>query len=361
MKTQLYKVVLFLLLIPTIGFANDGKKKHEKSRIIKKSYTVNANATVSIDNRYGNIKVKTWSKNRVEIEVKITVKGNNLDFVERKLSTIDVDFNASTNFVSAKTIFGSSKSNWSWWRKSSNVNYQIDYLVRMPESNNIDLDNDYGNIYLDKLNGEADINCDYGKIIIGELLNKQNNINLDYCSSSNISYIKSGNINIDYSKLSVEKSDRIRVNADYSTLQFTEINTLNFNTDYGSVTVDEANSITGNTDYTSMRFGTIKKSLKIDADYGSIRIKNLENGFDFIDIDSQYTGIRIGVAPNNNFNFIIDLQYASFKRDSDNVDIYKSIEKNSKKHYEGFYGKEKTSSKVIIKSQYGSVSIKENY
>ena len=72
----------------------------------------------------------------------------------------------------------------------------------MPRSHSVDLNNDDGNIYLDNLEGRAVINCDYGKVAIGNLFARDNDINLDYSPSSTIHYIKSGNVNIDYSKLS---------------------------------------------------------------------------------------------------------------------------------------------------------------
>jgi len=357
---SIYKLTLILLLIPSISFGNDDKK-HERTKTITKEFSVNSDAKVAINNRYGNIDITTWDENRVEFKIKITVKGNNLDQVERKLSTIDVVFNASSGLVDAETTFGISKSNWSWLKKSDKTNYQINYIVKMPKSNEVELNNDYGNIYLDKLEGRASINCDYGKISLGELMSSNNSINLDYCSYSTISYMKSGDVNIDYSKLTIEKSNRIRLNADYSTLNFKELEDLSFNTDYGSITVDDASNVSGNGDYTSMRFGTIRRNLKIDSDYGSIRIKNLAEGFEMVDIDSQYAGIKIGIDPDNNFNFALDLQYAGFKRNDRNIELYKSIVKSSKKYYEGRFRNGSSSSRIKIRSQYGGVTFQDNY
>ena len=51
----------------------------------------------------------------------------------------------------------------------------------MPVTNNADLNNKYGNIDLDILEGKANINCDYGSIQIDKLSNPNNTIELDYC------------------------------------------------------------------------------------------------------------------------------------------------------------------------------------
>lgn len=348
-----------MLLLPLLANATDDKKKHEKKRVIKKEFTVNANARVALNNRYGNLNISTWNKNKVEIEVTITVKGNDLDDVEDKLSTIDVLFNASASFVEAETIFQKNKSNWSWWKKSNNINYKINYLVKMPKSNSVDLDNDYGNIYLSELDGKADINCDYGKISLNALNANNNNINLDYCSNSTINYMKSGDVNVDYSKLTIDKTENVIVNADYSGVKLGETKNVDFNSDYGSISIDEAENVNGNSDYASMRFGTIKKNLNIDTDYGSLQVKNLANGFGKVDINGQYAGIKIGVDPDAVFTFEIDLQYAGFSRNNDKMEFFKSISKSTKKYYEGKFGKGSTDSRIKIRSQYGGVSIRE--
>ncbi len=358
---SIYKITLILFFIPLISFATNDKKKHEKSRTINKVYKVNSDAKVSLNNRYGNLNITTWNKNSVEIEVKIIVKGDDLDDVEDKLESIDVNFNSSSSFVEATTTFGHKKNSWSWWKKSKNVNYQINYTVKMPISNSVNLDNDYGNIYLGKLSGQANINCDYGKISIDELTASNNKINLDYCSRSTIGYMKSGNVNVDYSKLTIEESEKVRVNADYSTLTFNKVETINFSADYGSITLDDATNISGSSDYASMRFGTVRKNLEIDTDYGSIRVKNLAKGFNSVNITGQYAGIKLGIETGAVFDFVLDLQYAGFKRNKDDVELFKSISKSSKKYYEGKYGRGNTSSKIKIKSQYGSVSFKENF
>ncbi|MFK8060872.1 MAG: hypothetical protein AB8B78_12370 [Polaribacter sp.] len=356
----IYKITLLFLLFPLITSANNDKEKHEKSKSIKKEYTVNADALVKLNNRYGNLNISTWDKNRVEIEVTITVKGDDLDDVEEKLQSIDVEFNANSSLVEAETIFGKKKSNWSWWSKNKNINYKINYVVKMPKSNSVDLDNDYGNIYLEDLDGKAAINCDYGKISVGDLSASNNDINLDYCSSSSINYMKSGDINVDYSKISVDKSQSLKVNSDYSTVKIGETRNVDFNIDYGSITINQVDNIDGNSDYASMRIGTVRKNVIIDTDYGSITIKNLEKGFENVDITGQYAGIKIGVAADAVFNFEVDLQYAGFGRNDDKIEMFKSISKSTKKYYEGKYGKGNTNSRVKIKSQYGGVSIREN-
>jgi hypothetical protein len=355
---SIYKITSLFLFIPIITFATINEKKQEKKKIIKKEFNVNANAKVSIDNKYGNLNITTWDKNRVEIEVTITVKGDDLESVEDKLASIDINFKASSDFVMAKTNFEKVEKSWSFWKKNSNLNYQINYLVKMPKSNSVNLNNDYGSIYLDYLTGQASINCDYGKISVGELTGNNNNIQLDYCNASTIGFIKNGNINADYSKITIDKGEDLKVNADYSTLKFGTLGNINFNADYGAIHIDEADNINGNSDYVSMSFGTINKNLIMDAEYGSISIKKLAKGFENVEIEAQYTGVKIAVDAGAVFDFELDLQYAAFNDENDKMEFYQKIVKTTKKYYKGKFGKGTATASLKIKSQYGGISIK---
>ncbi|WGH76376.1 hypothetical protein P8625_04240 [Tenacibaculum tangerinum] len=354
---KLYKLFYLILFIPALLMAND--KKHEKSKNIHKTFSVNNNATLYISNKYGNVSVTTWNKNSIEINVKITVKGNDLSNVERKLKAIDVEFEATTSLVEARTIIEKTTSSWSWWG-SNDTNYKINYFVKMPITNNADINNKYGTIELDKLEGKSNINCDYGKIQIDQLLNETNTINLDYCGTSEINFMKSGSLSVDYSKLAIVKSENLKVNADYSTLKIGTATNVDFNSDYGSIAIDDASTINGNSDYAGIKIGTLRKNLKVDTNYGGIRVGNIEKGFESIVIDGNYAGIRLGTSSDNSFNFTVDLSYGGFGYPDEYVNMVKSIKKTTKKYYEGTFGKENPNATITIKSNYGGVSLKLN-
>jgi len=353
----MHRILLVFLLIPLLGIAKPDPKqgKYERSRKVKKEFRVNADALVKISNKYGNLDIATWDENRVVIEVSITVSGNNEDKIESRLERIHIEFNGSANQVSAKTVI--EKISSGWFGSNNNINYQIDYKIKMPVTNNVNLINDYGTISINELKGKAKINCDYGKILIGSLYHEDNDINMDYTSNSVIEFINSGRINADYSKLRIEKAKYIDLNADYTTTVIENIEKLEFNCDYGKIEVENGNVITGNGDYLTMRFGTIYNKFVVDADYGGIRINKLMKGFDRLKIVSDYTGIKIGLEKGISFNFTTKLSYADFSYDEDNITFIKQIVKSSSKYYEGYVNQENSNSRLEISSEYGSVKL----
>lgn len=362
MKTLLFKILFLTFLIPVFGFTpNPIKVISEKTTTIKKEFKVDAHSRLTIDNKYGNVDIVTWDKNFINIVVVITVNGSSENAVERRFNNISIEFNQAGGDVWAKTIIEKLSNNWSWWGKSNNVNFKINYTVKMPQTNNLNLSNDYGSISLDKISGEVTMSCDYGSFDIGELRNGNNKISADYVSSSNIAYVNGATINTDYSKLNIEKANRINLNADYTTSKFGNVKNLNYTCDYGSLQIDNSESIEGSGDYISLKIGTLSKNLNIRADYGSLKVDNILKGFELIKVQTDYTsGMRFGFAGDSQFDFIVDLDYASFKYEGANFNFNKKIVKSTSKYYEGYRGKNQGGGQVNIKISYGSVSFIEN-
>ncbi len=363
MKTALlYKTIVVLFIIPTLVLGSNTtnlKGKYTESKTINKEFTVNPDATLKVDNSYGNIEVVTWNENRVEIEVTITTNGNNKEKVLKKLEQITVEFDNSPNFVSAKTRFSKSRSWWSWNWGNNNINMKINYVIKLPITNNVDLSNDYGSINLDKLEGHAKIDCDYGKITTKELMADNNFISFDYTNNSYFEYIKSGKINADYSGFTVSKTNDLQINADYSKSIVEIAEDVSYNCDYGSLTIDKVNNVNGDGDYLTTRIGDVYKNVTINADYGSFKIDNMTDNAGDVDIESDYMKITIGYSPNYNFNFNIDLEYASL-RGQDDLEITKQKIESGDKYYAGYYGNNNSGNTIKISSDYGSVTFNKN-
>ncbi len=362
MKTKITHLLLFVLAIPFVVMGNNGypKGKYTKEKRIKKEYNVNADAKLVIDNSYGNVNMVSWNENRIVIEVLVKTNGNDEERVQEKLDEIDVRFEGSPSYVSAKTSFERSSSR-SWWNswKNNNVNMEINYTIKLPATNMVDISNDYGGIRLDRLEGNAKISCDYGKITIGELLAENNYLNFDYTKNSTISYMKSGRINADYSSFMLERGGDIELNADYTKSEFGNIENLNYSCDYGSIKTEEGDNITGRGDYLSARIGVVHGDVNINADYGSIRIEQLASDAGDVLIQSDYTGIKLGYSPAYNFRFSIQLEYAGLSG-KDDLTFNKERINTTDKYYEGYRGSSSTTNTVNINSDYGGVTLFDN-
>ncbi|NND62902.1 MAG: hypothetical protein HKN48_06870 [Flavobacteriaceae bacterium] len=361
MKSQ-FKLSILLFVLPMLALATNPKfkGKYTKTKTLNKEYTVNSEANVEIDNSYGNIDIVTWSENRVVIEVVITTNGNDEEKVQKKLDNIDVDFSGTASKVIAKTIFKDRKnSSWSWWgNKKNNVKMEINYTIKMPVTNSVDLSNDYGAISLNKLEGVANISCDYGQINIGELMADRNQLNFDYTKNSTIGYMKSGAINADYSGFVVEKAEGLELRTDYTNAEIEQIGNLDYNSDYGKMKVGTVTNVLGRGDYIPLRINTLNGNLDVNTDYGSVTVERISSSAGNIDIRSDYAGIKLGYESGYNFDFNIELSYASFN-EGDSLEITTSNKSHTRKSYRGYHGSKGSGNYVNIESDYGGVTLKE--
>jgi len=355
MKNTL-KLLIILFIIPLTISATEKRGKYTKNKVVNKEFNVNKDATLKVTNKYGNIEVVTWNENKIVIEVSITTTGNVEEKVQKRLDQINVEFRNNASNVSVKTIIERSTSSWKIWGNNNNVSMEINYLIKMPITNNVNLTNDYGAINLDKLEGTSNINCDYGSINIGELRNPENTINIDYTNNSYIDFIKDGKINADYSTLSVNRSGRTILNADYSHISFGMLVSLDYNCDYGSLKIENVGNIEGGSDYMHLTIGKLNGSGNFNIEYGSLNIKNISSEFKSLKVISSYSHLKFGIRNANSFNFNATLNYTGFKYDKNLFNFTKQVKNSTKKEYEGFYNTANSSKIIAIKSDYGSVA-----
>lgn len=363
---QLYKLGILLFLLPALLAVGPGYGKYTKTKKLNKSFTVSKNCMVDIQNEFGNVSITTWDQPRVSIEVTVEVSGDNEDRVDRQLREIDVDFDASSSKVSAITDADQkSSSNGSLWStlfnsdSKNSSNMKIDYIIKMPVTASLDISNDYGAIILDRLEGNANIRCDFGRLDLGQLLGSNNELRFDYTNNSHIDYMKSGTIRADFSSFELHGSEKVDYKGDYTKAKFEDVKDLDFNGDFSTIQVDAVIKLIGRGDYSTIKLGTIQKSVDLNTDFGSININELGSDFQAASIKSEYTGIKVGYHPNSSFHFDIDTEFASIKL-SDDLTIVRSENDTTDKQRSGYYGKKDAIAVVNIRSSFGGVSLKKN-
>ena len=367
MKTILSSILIFAALAPGLPILETTEShdliekteltgKHTKEKKIKKEFSVSANSELNIDNSYGNVDITTWDQNRVVIEVIIKTNGNDEEEVEKKLEEINVEFNQNSNGVSAKTRF--SKKESSWWKDLfsgfDNVNMEVNYVVRAPIGNHLGISNDYGGIYIDKTTGNTSINCDYGKLDLGELRGKSNSLTFDYTRSSSIDYVTNAAINADYSDYEIMEADQLVITADYSKSKIGKVGKVEYNCDYGSVEIDKVKVLIGNGDYLTTKINRVFTSADLNMDYGSLSIEKVIKGAKNINIDTDYAGVKLGYDNEMSFDFNVETSYGGING-LDELQVQKQKQGNSSHSVSGNYGGTSNGAQINITTSYGSV------
>ncbi|MEM1219518.1 MAG: hypothetical protein AAGH79_11420, partial [Bacteroidota bacterium] len=156
-----YSWVWASFLIGLVSFSSPADKK-EFTQSVKKEFAIDANGLVGLANKYGNINLLTWEKDRAKIEVTITVQAGNEEKALKVFDRININFSdKGSSEVRVETQIESQNNNW-WGSSGGSGEFTIDYEVFVPSTVELDLYNKYGNIDLAPVEGKTTINLKYG-------------------------------------------------------------------------------------------------------------------------------------------------------------------------------------------------------
>jgi hypothetical protein len=302
----------------------------EKIKKISKSYTVDANDKLSINNQYGKVVVKVWNKNEINVDADIKAYERSDEKAQDLLDGVEIEESKSGNLISFKTNISSTSKSWALTLRGNGDEQRhgvsIDYTVYMPSRNAIDITNKFGNINLPDFNGPTTIKCSYGSLQAADLQNTVNTIAVRY-GSATIEGMAGGNVDVSY----------------------------------GSLNIANANQVNADVKYGSTKIGKLGKGGKLDNRYGSLRIDELNSDIKDLSISTDKGSVFMGVKSSANFDFDVTVHMGRFQFPQDRTRISSQTPDNERgptftKNYKGKVGKG-SDSQIEIKSNFGSVQI----
>lgn len=352
MKT-LCNTILFLLL-PALLLANTNENgKHKKEKRITKAYLVNSDAGIDIQNSYGSIYVTTWDEDKIELDILIKVSGNDEEWVENRIASIDVEINAFKNLVSARTVIGNAIKNS---RGSSSM--EINYTIKIPKKGSVKLSNKYGNIIVSDLIGLANISCKYGKVTLAQLGSTSNVIDLDYVDAASIGKIAAGSINAGYSKVNVADFGRLTFNSRYTDFNAQDGDALTYDSNYGKINLARIGNVQGNGNYLTVIVAELVGNLDIETRYSNVKIGNIAASGGNVNVNGGYTTVEAGFSPGYAFDFDINGKYTNIKLDGD-LQVNTRHDSDKSKIFKGFHRKS-GANKFTVNSDYGNIKLWKN-
>ncbi len=322
--------IILLLLIPLCSFSSENRVeqgKYVREKSFHRSYPVSQSALLKMNTEYSNITINTWDKNEVVFDIIIRVNGDEEEKVIASLRESKIEIDAEQNKIEVRSFLNKLYSertergdSWSfslgdWLTISGNggkkrvremVNIEVDFQIKMPVNNHLNISNTYGDLHLTRLRGDCRLNCSYGVVSIGELLG-DSDINVDYAPKVNIDVLNKAKITADYcSGLHIEKANDLTLNCDYSHTFVKEVNQLKYYCDYGSLEIETVNDVSGNGDYIRTEIGNVQHNAYISTDYGSFKITHLKKGFNSIDIKADYASVKVFSENDNAFRFKVN-------------------------------------------------------
>jgi hypothetical protein len=343
-------IMKILTVLFLAGVVNSASAFDEYTKVIKKEFTVNPDAQLTIDNSFGNVHCNNWDKNVVQIEVAITVDARDESSATKIFDKIIINLTGSPSQVEAKTIIPEGG-----FKGRSRV--KIDYTINMPTTINLDLSNKFGDIYINELGGKGKINLGYGNMEAGKFLNSDNFLDIKF-SNVNINSLKGAVVNLKYSKMDIGYAGSMRLDSKYSDLEADKIISLLVNFEGGKLDLENGSVIDGKSKFSELNITRLEQSLSLDIQYGNCDIDEMPADFTTISVKNKYGNVDIGLPSTANYSLDAELKFCDLDFPEDKANISQRIITNTSKSYKAIVGKEETPvSKVFIRSEFGNVSL----
>ncbi len=348
MKTVKTSFVLLLSIFLSVQLY---ARKDNFTKTVSKSFDVNSDASIFIKNKFGKVNFINWDKNTVYIEVTITVEASGEDKAQKFFDKIDISISGNSNRVTAITNF-SQKSN------NNNNDFSIDYIVKLPKSLNIEVENKFGDIIINEVDGKCNVELGYGKIEAKRLMNQDNNLVIKF-SSGFIGYVESSDLELKYSELDIDEAGTMTAETKFSEFKVGNIRTLTLETGYDDDYIGNVNDIDIESGFSDIEIRSLEKRLTADCEYGGLTVKQVGKDFSLIDITNSFADATIGLYPGVGFKIVANVKMGDLDFPEDNARLSVVDLSGSSKKYEGVVGDgDGTMAKILVKAKYSDITLR---
>ena len=358
MKRPVYKSGL--LLITSLFLISLSLTAEEVKKEFHKEYSADTKTTLDISNKYGDVTIQGWDKDQVVIDVKVTVDMPNREKAEKLLGYIDIQFSQSDNYISAKTVI-EDKFNFSGWGFDSKK-FNIEYNVKMPYTAALTLSNKYGNSEFNELRGLINLDIKYGNLTAGRMLRGNvkplNRLTLAYGKAS-IDEAGWLDINARYAgNVTITKSQALLLDSKYSKFSIGQTSSMVGESKYDNIKIESINNLVLEIGYTETNIGTLNKKLTYNGSYGSFTIDRVPEGFESLEVDTRYMGVKLGIDESASYRLESKVSYGGLKYNEDNFKNERRIIENNSSEVSGVVGKDESPRATVkVTSSYGSVRL----
>lgn len=283
-----------------------GRKRYEnfKERNISKSYPASGN-NLTIENQFGDVKITTWDKNEIKVDIHIEASSDNKERAENTFNKIDVKDKQEGKDINFTTTFSHDKEGHCDNCSSTMI---IDYDIHMPATNKLTLRNSFGDIDIPDYSGPLSISSNYGGLTAGKMA----------------------------------KLDKLEINFGHATLK--SLSNCDVTFSYSSITID---NLSGNN--------------KMKMEFCSYSKISLDNDLSSLTLHDSYSVVHLRPAANFSASYDISTSYGSFTDKTGagikRTDTPQQYGPDLDKHYEGKSGS--GAAKIVINSSFGSILIGE--
>ncbi len=347
MKTLLNITILPLLLL-FAGMPAIAAKNADYTREIKKEFSVNPDAKLVLENKFGDIRITASAENKVTILVQITAEARDLESAVKVFEKIQINFNSTPDLVEARTVMENNIS--------TKGRFSIDYTVSMPVTMSLDADNRFGDLVAGEIGGKAKLTIGYGNLQVNRLSNSDNLVEVKF-GKANIDWIKGAVMILKYSEFNTGYAGSLNLNSSYSDLSADKIIALDALFEGGNIKITDLSVITGKSKFSDITIGTLGKKIEMTNNYGNFTVRTIPVDFASINVTNSYGNIDLGITRPASYTLDADMHFCNLDYDKTSFRADYLNDSSHDLQVRGTFGTDPKGT-VKVSSNYGNVSLR---
>jgi hypothetical protein len=309
MKYRAITIAIVIYLIPIVGIGQN----FIKTKNIIKTFAAQSNANIQITNKYGDIHIVPWEKDSISFKIDVMVSYKKETDAERMINSIDFVFNINPGYLVAYTQFKNSKSDLmsdlgdlaSSIFNSGNM-VEINYLIYLPATTTLRVENKYGNVYMSDHSGSFSGILSNGDFRANNLTG-DTKLDLSF-ENAIISSIPKAKIISSYSEIEITKLTSAFIESKSCKITVNESDKLDINSRRDKIYIDTLNTLNLVSDFSYINIYDLEKEATAQTTFGDLNINKISKDFSYFNLTSNYTDIVLGMDKNAAFNADISVK-----------------------------------------------------
>ena len=341
---------LLLPLVIALICVNAEVSALDLTRQVQKSFNIRNDTRIEVENKYGNVILNKWDKSVFQVKVNIEAKGSSEAKAQKILDAIEINISdrISSGYLSIITEIDQIKGNSS---------FSVHYEISMPGNNPLKLTNSFGNVFMGSYEGPLDLTVKYGQLMAEDL--ESANVRVEFANSKcTIETLKSGSVDIRYSKMEIDEMGDIKIESQFSEMRVGNAGIVQIDGRYGKFEFGKVRTLLGELQFSGLSIERLGESIKLEAKHGDgINLESVSRNFKNIDIDGQFSSVNIQLESGTTARLRFELQFGNLKADGTGINFNKVIKDHTSSEYEGYLGKSDATSSIRVTNKYGNIRL----
>lgn len=342
-----YNIWMVLLLLANLALAGNYEEKRKK---INKTYNLQESTVFAVSNEFGDIEINTWDKSVLQVDVEILVNGRSDSRAQELLDKIQVVIDESSSVISFETDYSANMNT------KNDESFEVNYKVSLPATNEIRVENKFGDIYIGKRLGISYVELSYGNLKTDDM-GESLKLNLSF-GKGDIGKTKQSKIEVKYSELEMGDAERMEMEQQFSDVTLGKVGTLILESKYGNMEIETVDDIKCNVQFSGFDIGLVNKRLEMEANYVSdFQLDLLSKDFEIFKFYGKFSTVEINLEPGTKADLDAELSFANLSGSYDDMEFYYKAKDDNRSEYKARVGGGNSDKRIIVKSSYGDLKI----